>query len=59
MNSDALISLCATWLAAWTGNHPENLIVFYSENAFYRDPAKPTGLRGHTELLPYLQQVGH
>ncbi|EKD41824.1 MAG: hypothetical protein ACD_73C00506G0002 [uncultured bacterium] len=51
------INFCTTWLDAWTGNQPEKLISFYSRDAFYRDPAKPLGLRGHEELLPYFKKL--
>lgn len=47
---------CKSWLAAWTGNQPEHLRSFYSENAFYRDPARPNGLRGN-EILPYFTKL--
>lgn len=48
---------CDDWLAAWTGNQPSRLLSFYTENAFYRDPAKPSGLRGHKELRPYFEKL--
>jgi hypothetical protein len=47
---------CDEWLAAWTGNSPDRLREFYSSDAFYRDPAKPQGLRGD-ELLPYFKKL--
>ncbi len=47
---------CRDWLAAWTGNRPEHLRSFYSDDAFYRDPARPDGLRGE-ELLPYFRKL--
>lgn len=52
-----LKDFCDAWLSAWTGNQPEKLIAFYTEDAFYRDPAKPSGLRGHAEMLPYLTKL--
>jgi hypothetical protein len=57
MLHDALASFCNSWLAAWTGNQPEKLLSFYREDAFYRDPAKPDGLRGRGELLPYFTKI--
>lgn len=51
-----LSKFCRDWLAAWTGNEPVRLREFYSEDAFYRDPARPDGLRGK-ELLPYFQKL--
>jgi hypothetical protein len=50
-------SFCDEWLAAWTGNQPDKLLAFYTESAFYRDPAKPNGLKGHSELLPYFTRL--
>ncbi len=34
------------WLPAWTGNNPEKLAAFYSEDAFYLDPGIPDGVQG-------------
>jgi hypothetical protein len=48
---------CRRWLASWSSNNPNSLIRFYSENAFYQDPANPEGLKGHTEILPYLKKL--
>lgn len=31
----------ARWLPAWTGNDPERLASFYTDDAFYCDPAIP------------------
>lgn len=48
-------SFCNRWLAAWTGNDPELLISFYSEDVYYRDPANPHGLKGRRPLYDYLK----
>jgi len=53
---DALL-LCDKWLPLWTGNHPERLIEVYAEDCFYRDPAKPEGIRGKSGLLQYLRKL--
>lgn len=55
-HNDAL-EFCQEWLAAWTGNQPERLIEFYAEGAYYRDPARPGGLRGHAEIYPYFVKL--
>ena len=55
-NMNDLEQFCSDWLASWTGNHPEKLRGFYTENAVYRDPAKPNGLMG-PELLPYFKRL--
>ncbi|GEM_PF-6620569 len=33
------------WLPAWTGNNPELLASFYTEDAFYSDPVIPRGVQ--------------
>lgn len=57
MNHSELESFCRRWLLAWTGNQPEGLLAFYANDAYYRDPAKPSGLRGQAELRPYFQKL--
>ncbi len=48
---------CEQWLNAWTGNMPELLLSFYSDDSFYSDPANKQGLCGHGELLPYFKKL--
>jgi hypothetical protein len=45
------------WLPAWTGSEPERLAAFYSEDAFYCDPAIPEGVRGRAALLVYFRKL--
>ena len=45
------------WLPAWSGNRPELLASFYSEDAFYSDPAIPDGVRGREALLAYFRKL--
>ena len=45
------------WLPAWTGNDPERLAAFYSEDTFYCDPAIPGGVRGRAALLTYFRKL--
>jgi hypothetical protein len=45
------------WLPAWTGNQPERLVAFYTEDAFYSDPAVPAGMRGRAALLAYFGRL--
>lgn len=52
-----LQTFCDNWLAAWTGNNSEKLMTYYTEDAFYSDPAKRSGLNGHEELLPYFSKL--
>jgi hypothetical protein len=48
---------CRRWLVAWTGNQPERLIEFYSDDVLYRDPARPDGITGKTALFDYLRKL--
>jgi hypothetical protein len=48
---------CDNWLNAWTGNRPDTLLSFYTQDAFYSDPANRQGLRGHVQLLPYFSKL--
>ena len=45
------------WLPAWSGNNPELLASFYSEDVFYLDPAIPNGVRGKVALLAYFKKL--
>lgn len=45
------------WLPAWSGNNPELLASFYSDDAFYLDPAIPSGVRGKPALLAYFHKL--
>jgi len=45
------------WLPAWSGNRPELLASFYSDDAFYCDPAIPEGVRGREALLAYFRRL--
>ncbi len=45
------------WLPAWTGNDPERLAAFYSDDALYVDPGVPAGVRGKAELLAYFRKL--
>jgi len=47
---------CNQWLPAWTGNKPELLILFYSEDAFYLDPFVPQGIKGDEQILAYFRK---
>ncbi len=45
------------WLPAWTGNNPELLAGFYSDDAFYLDPAIPQGIRGKEAMIKYFTKL--
>lgn len=57
MTRDEAREFAAQWLPAWTGNDPERLAAFYSEDAFYCDPAIPAGVKGKTDLLKYFRKL--
>jgi hypothetical protein len=57
MKIDEATNFCDNWLRSWRGNDPNCLIEFYSENAFYRDPANTAGLKGRTQILPYFTKL--
>jgi len=45
------------WLPAWTGNDPEKLLSFYSEDALYLDPTIPDGVKGKEALRSYFKKL--
>ncbi len=57
MNEKEILEFCKPWLISWTGNKPKDLIEFYSEDAFYSDPAKPKGLKGRERILTYFKKL--
>jgi len=57
MTKEEAAAFAAQWLPAWTGNHPEKLAGFYSDDAFYLDPAIPRGVAGKAELLAYFRKL--
>ena len=48
---------CDQWLPAWTGNQAQKLIQFYADDAIYRDPTKPQGLKGRDEIFDYFERL--
>lgn len=57
MNEEELMQFCNEWLAAWTGNQPETLLEYYSEDALYVDPEHRDGLRGKEEISRYFEKL--
>jgi hypothetical protein len=57
MNSEQARAFAERWLPAWTGNQPERLVSFYTDDVFYSDPAIPAGVRGRPALLAYFTQL--
>ena len=57
LDGDAAREFAARWLPAWTGNDPALLASFYTEDAFYCDPAIPDGVHGRAALEAYFQKL--
>ncbi len=57
MNAEEARSFAERWLPAWTGNEPERLASFYTDDAFYSDPAIPQGVRGRKALTAYFVKL--
>jgi len=57
MTVDEACAFASKWLPAWTGNTPELLADFYSEDVFYSDPAIPQGIRGKAALRQYFRKL--
>ena len=57
MNEKQALEFCSRWLPAWTGNKPDLLIEFYSNEALYLDPANKAGLEGRDQILPYFRKL--
>jgi len=55
MTKEEAAEFASKWLPAWTGNNPEGLAKYYSEDVFYLDPAIPNGVNGKDELLAYFR----
>ncbi|NWF96499.1 MAG: nuclear transport factor 2 family protein [Candidatus Thorarchaeota archaeon] len=52
-----LFRFAKDWLDAWTGNDPEFLLSFYTDDALYVDPANRNGLRGKDEIRSYFVRL--
>ena len=57
MDKEEAQRFAARWLPAWTGNDPERLAEFYTDELFYSDPSTPTGLFGKAAFLSYLTKL--
>ena len=57
MSAAAAAQFAQRWLPAWTGNDPERLAAFYSDDALYVDPGIPAGAHGKAELLAYFRKL--
>jgi steroid delta-isomerase-like uncharacterized protein len=57
MSREEARGFASKWLPAWTGNDPDKLAAYYSEDAFYLDPTVPNGLKGKAALLKYFRKL--
>jgi hypothetical protein len=57
LDAEAARAFAVQWLPAWTGNNPELLVSFYTEDAYYADPGVPRGVRGRDALLAYFRKL--
>ena len=57
VNEKQALEFCSRWLPAWTGNKPDRLIEFYSNDALYLDPANKAGLKGRDQILSYFKKL--
>jgi hypothetical protein len=57
MTKEEAREFAARWLPAWTGNDPDKLAAFYSDDAFYLDPSIPEGVHGKAALLTYFRRL--
>jgi hypothetical protein len=57
MTKEQARQFASKWLPAWTGNNPEKLADFYSDDAFYLDPVIPDGVKGKAALLGYFKKL--
>ena len=57
MKKDKAEEFASRWLSAWTGNKPETLVSYYSDDCFYLDAGIPDGAKGKPELLAYFRKL--
>ena len=57
LDAGAARKFAERWLPAWTGNEPERLVAFYTDDAYYADPGVPGGVRGRDALLAYFRKL--
>jgi hypothetical protein len=57
MDAEEARAFAERWLPAWSGNRPELLASFYTDDASYSDPALRAGVRGREALLAYFVKL--
>jgi hypothetical protein len=57
LNEEEATDFASRWLPAWTGNRPEELASFYSDDCFYSDAGIPNGANGKVELINHFRPL--
>jgi steroid delta-isomerase-like uncharacterized protein len=57
MTKEQAREFASRWLPAWTGNDPEGLAEYYSDDVFYMDAVVPGGVKGKEQLLAYFRKL--
>lgn len=57
MTREEARDFAAKWLPAWTGNRPEVLADFYSDDCYYMDAGIPEGASGKQALIAYFKKL--
>ncbi len=57
MTKEQAREFASRWLPAWTGNDPEGLADYYSDDVFYMDAVVPKGVKGKEQLLAYFRKL--
>lgn len=57
MTTEEAKEFASRWLPAWTGNKPQELADYYSDDCFYLDAGIPNGANGKDELLAYFRKL--
>ena len=57
MNAEEAKDFASRWLPTWTGNDPELLTSFYTEDGFYSDERIREGVRGRAAILKYFEKL--
>jgi len=57
MNAADARTFAERWLPAWSGNRPDLLASFYTEDAVYSDPAIPDGVQGRDAVRVYFAKL--
>lgn len=57
MTTEEAKEFASRWLPAWTGNKPQELADYYSDDCFYLDAGIPNGANGKDEFLAYFRKL--